>query len=349
MLKFFPERKEQLIQFLILNYNNSRSNIRRNNFDNIITLGLNAIKFLITAGDLDKAEDHCKDFLYFYLFTNRNTSTIDASLFYFFNDLQIIYYKQKRYLSWLNCHLLLLFYKYYYSKESKGEWSKLLYLKEDFFKSNKFTEEDFFTVLKNAEFRQIFNKKIQKLKNQGFTKNGFLKKMDSIALKIFKDTRNTFVINKFLSVKLIGFKTFVLLGNQIFRQCKFLLLRFPVNDLGVLNATHSIDEASELLDHSAETTPDLVEPTEEFWGHCSNLQAWVENGYDTRILYRNLAFPLLKKLTKIGDVQAKKVFKEEIAERYENGTENVKKFLKNEGYLDHLSKEELASISNTSF
>ena len=54
----------------------------------------------------------------------------------------------------------------------------------------------------------------------------------------------------------------------------------------------------------------------EFRANCSNLQAWVENGYDTRLLHRNLAFPLLKKLTNVGDLHAKKVFKDEIANKY---------------------------------
>ena len=35
--------------------------------------------------------------------------------------------------------------------------------------------------------------------------------------------------------------------------------------------------------------------------------------------HHNLAFPLLKVLTKSGDLQAKKVFREEIAKRFESG------------------------------
>ncbi len=50
-------------------------------------------------------------------------------------------------------------------------------------------------------------------------------------------------------------------------------------------------------------------PIKEFWGHCSNLQAWAEYGYDTRLLHPNLAFPLLEKLATVGDPIAKKVFK----------------------------------------
>lgn len=59
-------------------------------------------------------------------------------------------------------------------------------------------------------------------------------------------------------------------------QCKFLLLNIPVEKINFL------DEI-------------------EFWGHCSNLQVWAENNYDTRLLHRNLSSPLLKQLSDLGD------------------------------------------------
>lgn len=82
----------------------------------------------------------------------------------------------------------------------------------------------------------------------------------------------------------------------------------------------------------------------KFWGHCSNLQAWYENKYDTRLLHSNLLFPLLKKLTEAGDSLAKRVFKEEIAKRYTSNNTTVREFLRIEGYLDYLSKEELEAL-----
>ena len=35
-----------------------------------------------------------------------------------------------------------------------------------------------------------------------------------------------------------------------------------------------------------------ITPKQEFWAHCSNLQTWNENYYDTRLIHTNLAFPL---------------------------------------------------------
>lgn len=71
----------------------------------------------------------------------------------------------------------------------------------------------------------------------------------------------------------------------------------------------------------------------------------MENSYDTRLLHRNIAFPLLKKLTEVGDPQARKVFKEEIAQRLTSGFESVVLYLLTEGYVQYLSLEELESLS----
>ena len=51
-----------------------------------------------------------------------------------------------------------------------------------------------------------------------------------------------------------------------------------------------------------------ITPEQEFWGHRSNIQAWVECEYDTRLLHSNLSFPLLKALSDAGDPKAKAIF-----------------------------------------
>ena len=68
---------------------------------------------------------------------------------------------------------------------------------------------------------------------------------------------------------------------------------------------------------------------------------WNEFNYDTRLLHSNLAFPLLRKLTELGDFRAKKVFKEEIAKRVTTGYNPIIQFLTSEGYLEFLNFEEL--------
>jgi len=89
---------------------------------------------------------------------------------------------------------------------------------------------------------------------------------------------------------------------------------------------------------------DEIPPEVEFWGHCSNLQVWAENDYDTRLIHSNLAFPLLLKLSNAGDPVARKVFKEEIVKRFLSGHPSVMRFLFEEDYLNFLSDDEYASM-----
>ena len=154
---------------------------------------------------------------------------------------------------------------------------------------------------------------------------------------------NEFRVNKHIKLKLEGARTNIYVNNRIFSQCMYLLLNIPINQVEDFEEIDSIDEAAEKLDRSMEGRrgrSNKITPEEEFRGHCSNIQAWAENGYDTRILHRNLAFPLLKRLATVGDSLAKKVFKEEIAIRYSSGHPTVIDFLTENGYLKYLSADE---------
>lgn len=162
---------------------------------------------------------------------------------------------------------------------------------------------------------------------------------------------NTFYVNDYLSLKLENGKTNIYVNGKKFNQCKFLLLNIPKESIASFDEIDSIDEASEKLDKSLEFRTNShykISPDLEFWGHCSNLQAWADNDYDTRILHRNIAFPLLRRLTEAGDPIARKVFKQEIASRLEVGYISVSLYLINEGYLDYLNKDEFESLDFSS-
>ncbi|MHA1985255.1 MAG: leucine-rich repeat domain-containing protein [Promethearchaeota archaeon] len=168
--------------------------------------------------------------------------------------------------------------------------------------------------------------------------------------------KREFTINKLLKMKLEGSKTYIYVAGEKFKQCRFLMLNIPVEEIDRFDEIKSIDEAAEIINPSMRHPPEpekirrheiptyKIHPEEEFWGLCSNLQAWYEHGYNTRLLHVNLAFPLLKRLADVGDIQAKRIFKEEIVERYNTGVESVRKYLKNMNYLDYLSMKELLSI-----
>ncbi|MBA7513595.1 hypothetical protein ES705_05611 [subsurface metagenome] len=162
-----------------------------------------------------------------------------------------------------------------------------------------------------------------------------------------RSTRTEFIINKYLKLRLEYGNTNIYVGGRLFKQCKYLLLDIPITNATDYNEIDSIDEAAEKLDRSMERGQPRkyhLSPDIEFWGHCSNLQVWYENDYDSRILHRNLAFPLLSALVKVGDPLAKKIFKEEIALRLASGYSSVVQHLINQDYLKYLNKEEINSL-----
>lgn len=158
-----------------------------------------------------------------------------------------------------------------------------------------------------------------------------------------------FTINEFITLKLEDDKTNIYILGEEFIQCKYLLMNIPIQDVEQYDEINSIDEAAEKLNKSLEQgKPESfkidIPPQVEFWGHCSNLQVWVEQDYDTRFIHSNLAFPLLKKLTEVGDQKARRIFKDEIGKRYEDGLDPVRQFLALEGYMDFLTREEMWSM-----
>lgn len=158
---------------------------------------------------------------------------------------------------------------------------------------------------------------------------------------------NEFKVNEYITVRLEDKKSNIYIKEELFQQCKFLLINIPVEEIRSFTEINSIDEAAELADPSLEEVEGYhynISPEVEFWAHCSNLQVWYENEYNTFLLHSNLAFSLLKKLSESGDPLAKKRYKEEIAERFISGNEKIQFFLIDEGYLDLLSREELLSL-----
>ena len=156
-----------------------------------------------------------------------------------------------------------------------------------------------------------------------------------------------FQINKFLKLRLENGKTNIYVNDRLFRQCKFLMINIGSNNASNFEDVTSIDEAEKILNKSLEEK-ELeefdVRPEEEFWAHCSNLDAWVKYKYDTRLLHRTLAFPILRALTEAGDQVAKAVFKEEIIKRFESGHKNVVRYLIRGGYVRKYAKKELLEV-----
>ncbi|MFW9969075.1 MAG: leucine-rich repeat domain-containing protein [Candidatus Odinarchaeota archaeon] len=155
-----------------------------------------------------------------------------------------------------------------------------------------------------------------------------------------------FRINKFITLKLENGATVIYVNNEEFMQCKALLINIPVEDRFITEDLNSIDDAAEVLiwsDNNETVMEYKLSPELEFWGHCSNIQTWVEHDYDTKLMHSNLAFPLLKKLADAGDPKAKKNFKLEILRRFIEGSKITKEFLDENGYLDYLTEQDVRS------
>ncbi|MFX1375197.1 MAG: leucine-rich repeat domain-containing protein [Promethearchaeota archaeon] len=170
--------------------------------------------------------------------------------------------------------------------------------------------------------------------------------------------KHIFKANDYITLKLEHNQTYIYVKGTRFLQCIRLVLDIQKDNIRDYDEIDSIDEAADIFKQSlwqnrivegpmarpSRFQNETITPEQEFWGHCSNIQAWVEHDYDTRILYRNMAFPLLRELTRQGDPKARRVFKEEIAMRFASGHPTVIQYLINEGYLQYLDSEELDSL-----
>ncbi len=156
-----------------------------------------------------------------------------------------------------------------------------------------------------------------------------------------------FTINAFLDLRLEDGRTNIYVKNKLFMHCKYIILSIPIDKFEDFERIDSIDDFVEKIDGYFEISGDKkvkISPKTIFWAHCSNLQVWYENDYNSCLLHRNLAFPLVKALTKAGDKLAASVFKEEVAKRFESSNIKVNQFLLNNRYLDCLNKDELSIL-----
>lgn len=148
-----------------------------------------------------------------------------------------------------------------------------------------------------------------------------------------------FRVNKDIRLKLESGKTFIYVQDRLFLQCAKIVLSIGLSNFESFQNVESIDKVlgeKSLLD----TEMIRIPPEVEFWAHCSNLQTWVENNYDSRLLHSNLALPLLNRLAETGDSLSRKVLRKEILERLGSSENTVVFSLLQGNYLQHFSEEE---------
>lgn len=157
-----------------------------------------------------------------------------------------------------------------------------------------------------------------------------------------------YIVNKYITLKLENNVTNIYVGGKLFQQCKYILLNIPYSESKQISKEiESVDDMLPYLDSKLESKSynTTISPVEEFFGHCSNIEAWANNEeikykYDTRILHSNLSFPLLKRLSDLGEGFAKVKLQEEIIKRLQSKNESTVQMLLNKGYLKHLTDEQ---------
>jgi len=108
-------------------------------------------------------------------------------------------------------------------------------------------------------------------------------------------------VNEFISLRLYGnsTETEIYINDNQFTQCKYLLISIPVKEVEDFDGYDTMDEIIKATGETEgdRTAKDLT-PEEAFQGHCSNIQAWVENHYDYRILDTRLSIPIILEIMK---------------------------------------------------
>lgn len=156
-----------------------------------------------------------------------------------------------------------------------------------------------------------------------------------------------FKVNDFITLKLENGDSNIFVNGELVLQCRHLLTNILKSPEAIIVGFSSVDELEELYNDSSYSTEDgqeFISLDEEFWGHCSNIQAWVENQYDTNLLDMVLAFPILHKLSELGDMEAKHILNTEIIKRIKSDFLPVILFLIDGAYLRSFQEEELLHL-----
>lgn len=168
-------------------------------------------------------------------------------------------------------------------------------------------------------------------------------------LKTQNIVKKEYKINKFITLKLIKNETQIYIDDKPFGLCKKLMINIPLEKVKEFNNIKTIEEAEDLsyANESKNMFIYEVTPEQEFWAHCSNIQVWVENDYDTRLLHHSIAFQLLDAIAEAGEQLARKRIKDEIILRFNGRHNNTRISLYNQGLLDkYFSFEEFWSFFN---
>lgn len=115
-----------------------------------------------------------------------------------------------------------------------------------------------------------------------------------------RETMQTYVVNEFISLRLENGLSQIYVMGELFKHCKYLLISLPAEEFDEFEGYDSMDEIIKATNKrgGGEQSAKGLTPEEAFRGHCSNLQAWVENDYNYKILDTNLSIPIINSVLK---------------------------------------------------
>lgn len=157
-----------------------------------------------------------------------------------------------------------------------------------------------------------------------------------------------FIINENLKVRLENDKSIIYINNEPFKTCISIFVKDPLENFTDYTNFESIDS----IDYTNPSALEILEDQEDFpyesifWAICSNLQVWAENNYNTRLLHSQISFPILKKLSEEGNLEAREVYKKEVIKRFKTCYPWVLHYIVEE-CIDDFSKEEIIDMYNS--
>lgn len=201
------------------------------------------------------------------------------------------------------------------------------------------TRKAYLSILKNEELPQILDvlKKLiihQPYKFPRIIKDSRFKEV--VASKEFKEMiapKKSYNVNEVIKLQLEIVGVAIYVADKPLRMCTHISLVNPYDEEFFYNLQDLPNEYNGLTEE------------EEFWGLCSCLQAWVENEYNSELLHGTLALVLLDELKNLGDHIAQQVYAKELGKMIKRGDYHTHEYLRREGYLSHLTEEELLTGS----
>lgn len=121
-----------------------------------------------------------------------------------------------------------------------------------------------------------------------------------------------FDVNEHITMKLEYNRTNIYIYGHKYFHCKYLLINIPIDEIDKYNRFESMDEVIEYTkqkNKGKEPKARTLKPETEFWGHCSNIQAWVENEYDLRVIESDFALGIIETIIS-GLIPVPKQFRE---------------------------------------